>query len=403
MHINDLPVEILGEIFEAATLKGYLTPNKFVLLVFALRPGFAPFNLIHVCRLWRDVAFSLLSLWTHLNGVQHEPLQPRIPAMTYWLECSQDAALHFRLSAWEDSRGTPFDAQHSRRMLRVFSKHVHRWRSLSIDVGDDLLDDLSVVLQEAAVPPPLEGLEIEFEHEDIAAFKVDKLASLLHNLDSLTRVHWVNPQGCTLPDLPWRQLKMISIKTLFEPEEVLECLAQCVSATSVSIIGWQDPAHALTLPELPHITLETLTSLTLNKSSDPLPMLSCFTLPSLEYLEVGVYKRDFDALERFVKRSKCPLKTLIVIDTTFQSDDIADFFAFEHLKAIPNVKLGPAHFEPEMLKLMKLLEASGARNLPPLVVWKEWHSNWPFFVGWKESGRLGARYIFENGKVTRTR
>ncbi|KAF8875012.1 hypothetical protein CPB84DRAFT_1966857 [Gymnopilus junonius] len=403
MHINELPVELLSEVFDDATDKNYLTPNQLTPFLFSFRRKFAPLNLIHVCQHWRMVAFSTPTLWTSLNVAQHKPSKSSVLAMAYWLQCSRNAPLHFLISSWNDASDPSFDRQYARKMLRILSIHLSRWRYVTIEAGNELAGDLVEVLNDAAEhPPPLEGLEINFgyDHDDIAQQSVvDEFASSIYNLKTLRRLYWINAWGHGLPNLPWDQYETIFIKSSFTPEDSLRVLTQCTSAKSVTIRRFQLSNHCLTPFNQPHTSLTSLTSLTLDECSDPLPLLSCFTIPSLLHLEMSLNQREFHLLEEFLKRSNCPLQVLIVADTTLAVDGIASFFKFPWLKSISNVKLAPTYSDKEMQKFLKNLETS-YEKLPPLVVWMEMFAHWPVFIGWKESGLQGALYALEAGKLT---
>ncbi|KAF8887843.1 hypothetical protein CPB84DRAFT_1486932 [Gymnopilus junonius] len=402
MHVNDLPVELLSEIFAFATFEKRLAPNNLNtshLLVFFHKKS-APFNLIHVCQHWRIVALLHPSLWAYLDGTQYKAFQPSVSAVAFWLQCSRSVPLRFRISSRNDKTKSLFNPHHARQMLLLFSRHLYRWTSLSLEAGNDLAIDFLAVLRESGCHlPPLEALEVELGCGDIKECISEELAASFCNMKTLRQIYWVNAWGHALPRLPWGQYNTVYNRSSFTPEEILECVAQCTSSKSISIQGLEILERPIMLSNLPHTSLMHLTSLTLDQSSDPLPFLSCFTLPTLRHLEIRLYQREFRLLEEFLQRSKCPLQDLTVIDTTLSAVDVANFFNLQGLQSIKNVKLVPTHREAEMVRFLKYFEGTCVR-LPPLMAWRESISEWPLLIGWKENNLHRVRYLLKNGKLT---
>ncbi|PPQ95591.1 hypothetical protein CVT26_008620 [Gymnopilus dilepis] len=285
-------------------------------------------------------------------------------------------------------------------MLHLFAGHMDRWKTLSLEAGATLATHL-VFLVRGAVDdmPPLTALEIELESEQIPQAIVEELASQIASLQYLRKLYWMNWRyGFNLPNLPWEQYDDIMIHSRFAVEESIIFLSRCTSATSVALRGFRKPEYYSTPFNRPHTTLHHLTALTLDKSSDPLAALSHFTLPSLRFLEIGLHGRDFECLEKFLWRSQCPLRELVVIDLNLLADDIAAFFRFSWLTPIPNVKLGPTHDDAKMLGFMKQFEKAGVL-LPDLFVWLEPVVDWPLLVGWMERGIQETYFSYENGKL----
>ena len=180
MHVNHIPVEVLSDIFEFATSRWCPTNNDFFPVLQTFRTKSSPFNVIHVCRHWRYVAFLTPSLWTHLSGVQYAPYLKSVSAMSYWLQISRRAPLHFRISSRPD-RKRGYDPQHARKMLLVFADHISRWETLSIEAGAELAKDLTTYLRDAGdYIPPLTGLEVELDYEKIPQPVVDELDQSCH-------------------------------------------------------------------------------------------------------------------------------------------------------------------------------------------------------------------------------
>ena len=209
-------------------------------------------------------------------------------------------------------------------------------------------------------------------------------------------MNWQYSEG--IPGLPWSQYNVISVEAAFTVEDSIEFLSQCVSATSVVLRGWRNPEYCSTFFDRPRIVLPHLTTLTLDKSTDPLRILSCLTLPSLQHLQVDIFHRDFQVLDNFLQRSKCQLKDLLVIDLSIQEKEIATFFSFPWMKTIPNVKLGPTYENSIMLGFLQRFEEAGL-VFPDLMVWNEGTIGIPLLLGWKESGHRGTYYSYEGGKI----
>jgi hypothetical protein len=91
--INELPVEVLANIFEGLVEREtrQLSPQTFRSYLYGIPKGYPPILFLQVCRYWREVALSTPSLWASLSGrrlyygYSSRP-SPTIPAMRYWLD-----------------------------------------------------------------------------------------------------------------------------------------------------------------------------------------------------------------------------------------------------------------------------------------------------------------------------
>jgi len=320
----------------------------------------------------------------------------------FWLDRSSPTApLNLQLKFQ-----TNFPPLYANNIFRFLTTKVGRWRSLSIELDRSLAEEFAVLLEQRTQDlSQLEELEVHLLPENIPVTDSERILCQIPLLKSLRRFSWIATDQAhafshldalsTLDDI------ILSIPLLFH--ECIAHMSQCVSASKIWI--YSDYYLRATNPHLPITTLPLLTSLTLfYKFYDPSHVLYFFTLPSLEHLElVTSHTPDHKLriLEKFLARSKCPLKKLVIGGPWNMYDpNIIKYLRFLPLRAIPEVEITCRDISNKMLKILNTYP-NAETVLPPIISWmlpdRFWSSQ---RIGWKKlSGEETLLYSWEAGKL----
>lgn len=388
MTVNDLPPEVLGEIFLLATVCVPLALGQKFHTGYIIRSsdGFCPLNLVHVCRYWRAVAFSMQSLWTSFCGDEFTP-----DSLAHWLSFSQSSALHFALSpmsrlGWmkgiDDST-----LKASKAMIHQFSLYSDRWDSLYFNLGYfEVTEALADMLQASALQSPLQKLEITFWRDNTPQKIIENLISAIASFPSVRYFGWTfNCRQGTLPHaFPWHGLEDVYVDASIEVEEFIWCLMQCTSARIVTFRGrgWDNKRRVTGAINNIHSTLTKLESLNIDQHCDPSRFLQFFTLPSLVSLEIQGLERPSSVFQRFFVRSQCPLTRFTVDDTRFSltDDEIVECLSIPYLRSTPEVSVTINYKPKTYLQSITDVRPRILDDFPGIATW---HDRMGRRIGWR--------------------
>ncbi|KAF8887855.1 hypothetical protein CPB84DRAFT_1487449 [Gymnopilus junonius] len=372
-HINKLPVELLSEIFRESVV---FFPDILGTHSFRYVKKEAPVNLIHVCKKWREITLSLSSIWgsQYFSGL---PPKKSLEEVEYWIQISPRT--HLKLVVFDPMVLNDPDPEPPSwtELLKVYAKHMDRWHTLFAQGSDKLAQELTSSLSNAKAPP-LDSLQVVLL-PPISTSAMNDLAASINHIKTLRRLHWTNAYGLgdvDIDNLPWGQLSDVVYKAKSTPEQFLARLSRCQSAHTVALRqhGRLLAYQALSTFNHPHTTLSRLTSLTLQKSTDPLNILRFFTLPSLQYLQIAVLDHSYEYLGELLLRSACPLDTLVIEDVEESSlEDLTLFFRHKFLLSISNVKyVGKWHMSLDyLIRTVEKLRDPAANPSPLFAIWSD--------------------------------
>ena len=130
-------------------------------------------SLSHVCQRWRDVAISNPSLWSRIEARADPALVDRVkPRLEGYLSRSKSRLIDVLLFATVDSNGDPCeDYQWGEKLFKVVVRHSERWRSFTLHIpyvysrdgwsGEDLV----AILRNVSVPQ-LQVLDVYVDRPD---------------------------------------------------------------------------------------------------------------------------------------------------------------------------------------------------------------------------------------------
>ncbi|KAJ7504173.1 hypothetical protein B0H11DRAFT_1981080 [Mycena galericulata] len=318
MHCNDLPSEILIEIFLHHLADGLRMPQP--------RVDSGPLLLIQVCGLWRRVGLGTSQLWNSFSLVTSSDatcLRPDLELVQLWLSRSGVQPLSFGIhNSQRNIDPTP--------ALRLFGAHSQRWKAVNLlTERPPAWDDIGV-----CEAPLLERLLLAWNGRDLR--DVDQsdvpIASTdipITSTDRLSELVWEVDRHTSTFNIEWSQLTALRLSGLLD--DVLHVLTNCplLEACDLSMDMHDD---SLDLPPVPHppILLEHLKILTLDAMRYAAPVafvLDCLAAPNLSELRVGLYfefewpHAEFAA---FVARSRCAIKTLGLLAVWVDKDDLVE-------------------------------------------------------------------------------
>lgn len=388
MYINDLPPEVLGEIFtEALALipLGHSTHRGYII---RRSHRWEPLNFVHVCRYWREIALSMQTLWTSIDATKFKG-----EALIHWLSFARSSPLH--LAYWPLGGlkwGKPVDdktLRKSEELLRHFPLCADRWDSLYFRVQNfELTEAFAKMLKIAAPHSPLRIFEIEMKHDGTPPRIIETLTSAISSFPSLRHLSWTfNSIQITLPRvLQWNVLETVYVNACIEVEDFMWCLTQCTSARNVTLlgIGRESKRRVTNAFDNVQCILPRLNFLTINECCDPHRLLQHFTLPSLVYLEIQAIYGTSNVLQDFLVRSQSPLQTFKLEVDNMKKEDVIGCLLTPSLQSVASMLVSLVFIgsEPYLADIVQR-RPDILRTLPKLTAWRDRTGH---NIGWKTSG-----------------
>ncbi|KAK6978094.1 F-box domain-containing protein [Favolaschia claudopus] len=301
--ILTLPNEIISEIF-LHFLPPYPNPPPFV-------GRRSPFLLTHICHRWREIAITTPTLWRAID-------------LTVWrprLDLAALTALYV-----ERARGCPlaFDTTELNEISSALISYRSRWEHIKLHHSSYS----NWRLMFAGPMPRLRSLHIlrlpSASDSSLVSFTLEH-APLLRNINMPI------PDATRLPKLPWRQLTSLTLQSV-RLHQLVSILQQSPDLIELRCYIHFQSNFPTSLSDIP--PLHRLTSLSLDYAFNPQDrdLLSFFTVPALETLEVPESLLGYDTIEsikRFIAKSCCQITELRVKQ--------ADLLASSYKKEIPSI------------------------------------------------------------------
>ncbi|KAL1707274.1 hypothetical protein EV121DRAFT_288711 [Schizophyllum commune] len=275
--IRRLPTEVLANIITYALLlsspKGSVARLKNPVM--------------HVCRLWREVALSLSLIWADIDICFEYDLH-RWDQLAECLHRAEGKPLSLALESMGDH------AWVEEEFIQIFLASAARWQRLT-------LRDMALPAwfnTDALHAPALEHLEIKDSDVEgwLCFARCPALSSVV--LENVCRS--VPPS-----DLPWGQLSSLDITSRpdFDVDDLLEAIRGCNRLITLRL-----SMDSSVFGDHPEVVLPSLTSLVLADRASSL--LRVFHVPSLVKLQVDNYDDDFRNLEAYAAKGETVAPTL---------------------------------------------------------------------------------------------
>lgn len=287
--VRRLPADVLIQIFHLLSTIEIRKANNVALLA-----------LCHVSRVWRAIALSTSSLWTHISirvPDNDRAMESQAAAVQHWLTYSGDSPLYVDICGAKRDSSLPRNPA-----LELLILQSHRWKDASLTLE---LDELSHYFRGVKGRlGQLGSLTMQLHGQAI-------LIDYFEDAPSLTTffMEGLGRSGEPFPiSLPWDSLTHIT--TDFSSLTILQ---QCSSLVSCDLALWEEPT--INLVELPHLrsfTMCNYTSRSLGWFYDSLsfPVLHTFDLDDPWETNSGhiasFLSRSSQALERLTLWSVCP-------------------------------------------------------------------------------------------------
>jgi hypothetical protein len=256
-QINDLPPEILGEVFGQVTAPEDISfPSK---INFALPAPFfpnyrspaSPYSISHVSRRWRDIALNTAVLWSRLCVVQPQT-EGIVRLLKEWL--TRAGCFPLRLSLYEHS----YQPSAAVAVLVFFLDSIHRCISFEMEVKTLVgrhPDYSRIGTREPTVL--LQSLSIRMD-EATAAHRPFIITRLLSS-PNLRFVRWHNNQVLPLSVAShlWSELRELRLEIGIISVELGYALSYCKNLQRLAISRIHVSPRSLppvTLPRLTHLS-----------------------------------------------------------------------------------------------------------------------------------------------------
>lgn len=362
--LRHLPAEILAEILRSTVYANANTSSSSPAVPGDI-DGFAQWSaredrlpttsqlalLARVCRRWNQVIYGTPSLWCEVDiKERHKGMDmgeliknlkshySRCGSLPWLLSFSSDRLLHFNPSA------TPQPVPCV--PLVGFLKETPKWRSLAFTHQNlDVLAPLFSTDQSEINYswPELESLHLKgwyYGPARVAPFTTTTRPVYMGAMPRLTSLTLLTyDQAIASWKFPWQQLTSLRLATADSYLSYMQILKLCPNLRScdLSIPPSANPSNS-SIREMEkilatHIHLPELESLKVNHSTIVWPLFEAITSPALKHLVVSTppatHGRTNDtpvgqAISKFIRRSKCHLKSLALNNLPLQDEDYLD-------------------------------------------------------------------------------
>ncbi|KAF9526375.1 hypothetical protein CPB83DRAFT_857997 [Crepidotus variabilis] len=410
--VNELPAELLGEIF-IYSIQGSTPESMWKVISYqcTLSHRRAPLSLTAVCQLWRVLAFGTPKLWDAIS-----PTYNSIPIVKFWLNAIPQSAFHLRIAAGKKKSRDNMEGACA--MFRLLSKEYQRWRSLLIELDSLVASEFLMFLKSITLGSlTLDRLEAVVPRGPCSEKVIHEFLSLLSSFSCLEHLNFESHSftSFTIQDIPWPQLKTFRVLHESTVHQFAHYLSQSASATSAEFQTNYILGDALTTPRNhyePPLSLSCLTTLILGRGTDPLNLLAHFTLPNIQDIILEVGHRNHSALESFIKRTPS-LQSLLLQDSfndwgdspSASYDEIVDWLTHDYLYCLPSFQLNFYEAHTAGVGLIKNKVASNTR-FPSLTCWtakrnvRGWMPTDFSVIGWHNTvkGGHGVYWTFSDGE-----
>ncbi|KAJ7167576.1 hypothetical protein C8R46DRAFT_1093464 [Mycena filopes] len=291
-----LPPEIICEIFLRCLPEERETD--------VVNPEEAPLLLTHICRVWRQIAISLPTLWTTFEVINIDATHLHDIAKT-WFERSQNYRISVKI------HGFLWRLENLDSLVEVFSQHSHRMCSLELHLD---LEDLLNMNTQLLNFPLLHNLSVCLIDNEEDLRLCDKSIEMFDTVPLLTEV--VTELLPSMLCLPWQQLTKFTGDryTTVRCLEALRCMPNVLEcAFSILVFDYDDDddLEIFSHTNIQHFSL-FVSEPHICERTGGLKVLEFVTLPSLQTLQICGEDLDEEELDLFLERSQPPLQKMSV-------------------------------------------------------------------------------------------
>ena len=232
-HINDLPPEILGEVFAQVTIpegQDISFPSKINFASPApysphYRSVASPYSISHVSRRWRYMALNTAALWSRLCVVQPQS-EPIVHLLKEWM--TRAGCVPMRLSLLEHSYKS---SSATVAVLVLFLNSIHRCREFEMEVKtlEGRHPDYSrIVIRKRTVLLQSVSVQIDETPDSTATFRPFLVTRLLSS-PNLRFVQWDHHQLLPLAVFAhfWSELRELRFGTEVNLVDLGYALSYC--------------------------------------------------------------------------------------------------------------------------------------------------------------------------------
>ncbi|KAJ7353245.1 hypothetical protein DFH08DRAFT_62004 [Mycena albidolilacea] len=285
-----LPNEIVSEIFVQFLPDFPRYPPPIGLL--------SPYLLCHICRKWRDIAFSTPALWSDISLSFRKAR--RLPQKLRYLKTSIERSGSCRLAL---KLGTILDQEYLAELNHAVINHFHRMEYLDLShwTNFEFPTDAELSL------PCLRGLKLGYSIEELITPLV---APLLQHV--VLRIFNALPSSI----FPWFQLTVITVLWM-KLDEYSYLMNELVNIVHCRLGIY--PIGSLSLGDITLAHLETFVLENCSRNPAPSGIIAALTLPALRRVEISetlfAAEDDLvDSITALVTRSGCNLRELSITE-----------------------------------------------------------------------------------------
>ncbi|KAJ7088201.1 hypothetical protein C8R43DRAFT_964958 [Mycena crocata] len=286
--VTTLPTEITAEIFlhyvDSAHIGGVGGPIPYAP---RLKGGHGPLVLASVCRVWRDVALGLQSIWSCMQiFTDTEFLGATENLLQVWLPRTGTHALDIDI------------AVSANELMHIVAPYSHQWQAFSCGLSTPAAFTGGELVRGRL--PLLRTLELALS---VGEEVFEGPLTVFADAPQLRQVHLINYTLFSI-SLPWAQLTDLKLTG----QGTDQCLSILQLTANLEILS-VEAHHPLINPIL--VRLPRLHTLKLRHSPENYDLLRCLTLPALTYLELDHLTYSVIVpVTHFLARSACPLRAL---------------------------------------------------------------------------------------------
>ncbi|TFK62106.1 hypothetical protein BDN72DRAFT_406185 [Pluteus cervinus] len=380
--INELPIELLGEIFAHAICpedEPRFTTYERGVKEYNFREQ-TILSISHTCNYWRDVALLIPELWSHLHIVG--PNEGCLRLVRLFLQRSGNAPtldlrLHqiFRADTWPDEF-VKREVHFTKQILALWFAHARRWRSIDLHLlVDGSLDfDLVQTLTPASMRH-VEAARLQFSWFTYENALQDAMWNIIATSPVLTEARWKyrsipyppsfpGPYNLITPrplSLPYARLAKLQLRNVMV-DDFLAFLPQCtrVQWIDLAIVGVIDYSmNKLTVPTLQTVCVH-------GASYGISVLLDHLITPNLKRLEVGPMDVNSSCISRLLIRSQCSLEHL-ALPEDLSEETLLSMFQLPCMASVKRLAVGYRITQKLLLALTLPDEGQAAKPVLPLL------------------------------------